>query len=175
MSDFAIIGKCVALVDSAGKTTGQGKYADDLSLPGMLTGKILHSPYPHARIKKIDTSKAEAIDGVVCVVTGPDAPNKYGILPVGHDEHALAVDKVRYVGDNVACVVATSETIADQALELIDVEYEVLPAYFDPEESMKAETDLIHDNKPNNMEKDYHHAFGDPDKGFADADQIAEA
>jgi 4-hydroxybenzoyl-CoA reductase subunit alpha len=92
MSDFSIIGKRVALVDSAGKTTGQGKYADDLSLPGMLTGKILHSPYPHARIKKIDTSKAEAIDGVVCVVTGPDAPNKYGILPVGHDETALAVE-----------------------------------------------------------------------------------
>src|ERR1041385_2376902 len=81
MSDFSIIGKRVALVDSAGKTTGQGKYADDLSFPGMLTGKILHSPYPHAWIKKIDTSKAEALEGVVCVVTGPDAPNKYGILP----------------------------------------------------------------------------------------------
>ncbi|MGZ7103776.1 MAG: hypothetical protein ACXVJ1_17190, partial [Candidatus Angelobacter sp.] len=108
MSEFSVIGKRVALVDSAGKTTGQGKYTDDLSVPGMLTGKILHSPYPHARIKKIDTSKAEAIDGVVCVVTGPEAPNKYGILPVGHDETALAVEKVRYVGDNVACVVATS-------------------------------------------------------------------
>ena len=64
MSDFSIIGKRVALVDSAGKTTGQGKYADDLSVPGMLTGKILHSPYPHAKIKKIDASKAEALDGV---------------------------------------------------------------------------------------------------------------
>src|SRR5216683_7116538 len=83
MSDFSIIGKPVALVDSAGKTTGQGKYTDDLSLPGMLIGKILHSPYPHALIKKVNTSRAEALDGVVCVVTGPDAPNKYGILPVG--------------------------------------------------------------------------------------------
>src|SRR5579859_2262208 len=174
MSDFSIIGKRVALVDSAGKTTGQGKYADDLSLPGMLTGKILHSPYPHARIKKIDTSKAEAVDGVVCVVTGPDAPNKYGILPVGHDETALAVEKVRYVGDNVACVVATSESIAEQALELIDVEYEPLPAWFDPEDSMKAEKDWIHPQRPHNIEKDYHHVFGDPEKGFSAADCIVE-
>ena len=173
-NDFSIIGKRVALVDSAGKTTGQGKYADDLSLPGMLTGKILHSPYPHALIKKIDTSRAEALDGVVCVVTGPDAPNKYGILPVGHDETALAVEKVRYVGDNVACVVATSEQIAERALELIDVEYELLPAWFDPEDSMKAETDWIHPQRPNNIEKDYHHVFGDPDKGFSEADYVTE-
>src|ERR1700729_3533659 len=175
MSEFFIIGKRVALVDSAGKTAGQGKYADDLSVPGMLIGKILHSPYPHARIKSIDTSRAEALDGVVAVIIGKDAPNPYGILPVGHDEHALALDKVRYVGDNVACVVAVSEAIAEKALEFIDVEYGVLPAYFDPEESMKATTDLIHDNKPGNLEKDYHHAFGDPDKGFAEADHIAEA
>src|SRR6478736_4064698 len=115
MSDFSIIGKSIAMVDAAGKTTGAGKYTDDLSVPGMLVGKILHSPYPHARIKRIDTSRAEKLEGVVAVVVGQDAPNPYGILPVGHDEHALAVDKVRYVGDNVACVVATSETIADQA------------------------------------------------------------
>src|SRR6266481_2430397 len=174
MSDFSIIGKRVALIDSASKTTGQGKYADDLSLPGMLIGKILHSPYPHARIKKIDYSKAEAVEGVVCVVTGPDAPNKYGILPVGHDETALAVEKVRYVGDNVACLVARSEAIAERALELIDVEYELLPAWFDPEDSMKAEKDWIHAQRPNNIEKDYHHAFGDPDKGFAEADLVTE-
>ena len=114
-------------------------------------------------------------DAVVCVVVGSDAPNPYGILPVGHDEHALAVDKVRYVGDNVACVAAEDEATAERAVELIDVEYELLPVYFDPEESMKAERDLIHDNKPHNIEKDYHHAFGDPDKGFAEADQVEEA
>jgi 4-hydroxybenzoyl-CoA reductase subunit alpha len=175
MTDFSIIGKPTAMVDAAEKTTGAGKYTDDLHVPGMLVGKILHSPYPHARIKSIDTKGAEALDGVVAVVIGNDAPNPYGILPVGHDEHALALDKVRYVGDNVACVVATSESTAETALELIKVEYEVLPAYFDPEESMKAKTDLIHDNKPGNLEKDYHHAFGDPDKGFAEADHIAEA
>jgi 4-hydroxybenzoyl-CoA reductase subunit alpha len=175
MTDFSIIGKSTAMIDAAEKTTGAGKYTDDLSLPGMLVGRILHSPYPHARIKRIDTSRAEQLDGVVTVAIGKDAPNPFGILPVGHDEHALAVDKVRYVGDNVACVVAVSEFIAEKALELIDVEYEVLPAYFDPEESMKAQSDLIHDNKPGNLEKDYHHVFGDPDHGFVDADEISEA
>src|SRR2546421_12266814 len=112
MNDFSVIGKRIALVDSAGKSTGQGKYTDDLSLPGMLIGKILHSPYPHAIIKRIDASRALALDGVITVVSGEDAPNKYGILPVGHDETALAVDKVRYIGDNVACIVAESEAIA---------------------------------------------------------------
>ena len=175
MDNFSIIGKPTAMIDAAEKTTGAGKYTDDLSLPGMLVGKILHSTYPHARIKRIDTSRAEKCEGVVAVVVGKDAPNPYGILPVGHDEYALALDKVRYVGDNVACVVAISEAIAEKALELIDVEYEVLPAYFDPEESMKAQSDLIHDSKPHNLEKDYHHVFGDPDQGFAEADQIAEA
>jgi 4-hydroxybenzoyl-CoA reductase subunit alpha len=174
-TNFSIIGKPTAMVDAAEKTTGAGKYTDDLSVPGMLIGKILHSPYPHARIQKIDTSRAETLDGVVAVAVGTDAPNPYGILPVGHDEHALALDKVRYVGDNVACVIATSESVAEKALELIDIEYEVLPAYFDPEQSMKAQTDFIHENKPQNLEKDYHHVFGDPEKGFADADEIAEA
>ena len=175
MSDFSVIGKSIAMVDAAGKTTGAGKYTDDFSLPGMLVGKILHSPCPHARIKHIDTSRARALDGVVAVVTGADAPNPYGILPVGHDETALAVEKVRYVGDHVACVAAISEQIAADALELIDVEYEPLPAYFDPEESMKAETDLIHENRSHNIEKDYHHVFGDPEKGFAEADYVHEA
>jgi 4-hydroxybenzoyl-CoA reductase subunit alpha len=175
MTDFSIIGKRTAMIDAAEKTTGAGKYTDDLSVSGMLMGKILHSPYPHARVLRIDASRAEKCDGVAAVVVGKDAPNPYGILPVGHDEHALALDKVRYVGDNVACVVAVSEAIAEKALELIDVEYGVLPAYFDPEESMKAQTDLIHDSKPGNLEKDYHHVFGDPDQGFAEADQVAEA
>jgi len=174
-STFSTIGRSTAMIDAAEKTTGAGKYTDDLSVPGMLVGKILHSPYPHARIMRIGTSRAEALEGVVAVVTGPDAPNPFGILPVGHDEHALALDKVRYVGDNVACVAAISESIAEKALELIDVEYELLPAYFDPEDSMNAETDLIHDNKPHNLEKDYHHVFGDPDKAFGEADCVLEA
>src|SRR6202142_4685110 len=125
MDTFSIIGKPTAMVDAAEKTTGSGKYTDDLSVPRMLIGKILHSPYPHARIKRIDTTGAERLDGVVAVIVGKGAPNPYGILPVGHDEHALALDKVRYVGDNVACVVATSEAVAEKALELVDVEYEL--------------------------------------------------
>ena len=173
--NFSVIGKRIAMVDAAGKTTGAGKYTDDLTLPGMLIGKILHSPYPHARIKRIDASRALALEGVAAVVTGKDAPNKYGILPVGHDETALGVDKARYVGDNVACVAAVDEPTAEKALQLIEVEYEPLPAYFDPEESMKAEGDLIHENRPHNLEKDYHHVFGDPEKGFAEADCVREA
>src|SRR3989475_8135669 len=109
MPTSPIIGKPTARVDAAEKTTGAGKYTDDLSVPGMLVGKILHSPYPHARIKRINTTRAEKLEGVVAVAIGQDAPNTYGILPVGHDEHALAVDKVRYVGDNVACVAAVDE------------------------------------------------------------------
>src|SRR5579872_7054200 len=172
---FSIIGRRTAMVDAAEKTTGAGKYTDDLSLPGMLIGKILHSPYPHARIRRIDASRALALPGVVAVVTGQDAPATYGILPIGHDEHALAVDKVRYVGDNVACVAAESEAIAEQALELVDVEYELLPAWFDPEQSMKAEEEFIHEGRPHNIEKEYHHVFGDPEKGFAESDYIHEA
>src|SRR3954451_1500038 len=158
--EFSIIGKRTAMVDAAEKTTGAGKYTDDLRVPGMMVGKILHSPYLHARIKRIDTSHAEKLEGVVAVVIGKDAPKTYGILPVGHDETALAVDKVRYVGDNVACVVAVSESIAEQALELIDVQYEALPAWFDPEDSMKAQADFIHEHRPQNLEKEYHHVFG---------------
>src|SRR5215469_2561602 len=175
MTSFSIIGRPIPMVDAAAKTTGAGKYTDDLSLPGMLVARILHSPHPHARIKRIDASRAEQLDGVIAVITGRDAPNPYGILPVGHDEHALAVDKVRYVGDNVACVVAEDEQTAGKGLELIDVEYDLLPAYFDPEESMKADQDFIHENKPHNLEKDYHHVFGDPEKGFAEANLIKEA
>ena len=175
MNEFTTIGKSVAFVDAAEKTTGHGKYTDDLSVPGMLIGKILHSPHPHARIKRIDTARALALPGVVAVVAGNDAPTTYGILPIGHDEHALALDKVRYVGDNVACVAAVDEATAERALELIDVEYELLPAWFDPEQSMKAESVFIHEKRPHNIEKEYHHCFGDPDKAFAESDYIAEA
>src|SRR5512140_2448417 len=109
MNPFSVIGRSVPMVDSAKKTTGSGKYTDDLSLSGMLVGKILHSPHPHARIVRVDASEAERLDGVVAVITGADCPKSYGILPVGRDETALAIHKVRYIGDNVACVVAIDE------------------------------------------------------------------
>ena len=168
------IGKPMPMTDARTKILGMGKYADDLRAPGMLIGRILHSPHAHARIVSIDTSRAEALPGVHGIATGKDAPTPYGILPIGHDECVFAVDKARYVGDNVAAVAASSTEIAEQALDLIRVEYEPLRAWSDPEESMKAETDWIHESRPHNIEKEYHHAFGDPDAGFAAADFVAE-
>jgi 4-hydroxybenzoyl-CoA reductase subunit alpha len=162
------------MTDARTKIVGLGKYADDLHVPGMLIGRILHSPHAHARIVSIDASRAEALPGVYGVVTGKDAPTPYGILPIGHDECVFAVDKARYIGDNVAAVAATSVEIAEQALDLIRVEYELLRAWSDPEESMKAASDWIHKSRPHNIEKEYHHVFGDPDAGFREADFVAE-
>ncbi len=172
MAEFSVIGKRLPMVDAPEKVTGAGIYTDDMALPGTLVGKLLHSPHAHARIRSIDTSKAEALPGVRAVVTGREFPNKYGILPIGHDETAFATDKARYIGDNVAGVAAVSEEVARQALELIDVDYEVLPGWFDAEEAMKAESNWIHDDKPNNIEKEYHHSFGDVEAALAVADVV---
>jgi len=174
MTAHSVIGKPLPMTDAPGKVTGLGKYADDLVVPGMLFGKILHSPHAHARICSIDASAAEALPGVKAVATGRDAQNPYGILPIGHDERVFALDKARYIGDNVAAVAATSVEIAEQALERIRVEYELLPAWFDPLESMRAETGWIHDQKAHNIEKEYHHVFGDPEAGFAQAAFVRE-
>jgi len=168
------IGARIPMVDSVEKVTGSGKYADDLTLPGMLVGKILHSPHAHARIRSIDTAAAEQLPGVFAVVTGRETPVKYGILPIGHDETIFAVDKVLYIGDNVAGVAAETEALAEEALRLIRVDYEILHAYFDPEKSMLAEQNLIHEDRPHNIEKDYHHHFGDVEAGFAAADYVRE-
>jgi 4-hydroxybenzoyl-CoA reductase subunit alpha len=170
----SLIGKSVAMTDAPLKTTGIGKYTDDLSVPGMLYGMVLHSPHAHARIKAIRTGRAEALPGVKAVITGADAPTPYGVLPIGHDECCLTVDKVRYVGDNVAAVAATSREIAEEALKLIEVDYEVLPAWFDPLESMKAASGWIHDGKPNNIEKEYHHEFGSPEAAIAASPFVRE-
>lgn len=174
MADFSVIGKPIPMTDAPGKVTGLGKYTDDLAVPGMLVGRILHSPHAHARIRAIDASRAEALPGVKAVATGKDAPNPYGILPIGHDECVFAVDKARYIGDNVAAVAATSAEIAEQALDLIRVDYEPLPAYFDPLESMQATDNWLHETKPNNIEKEYHHEFGSVAEGFAQAAFIRE-
>jgi 4-hydroxybenzoyl-CoA reductase subunit alpha len=174
MAGHTLIGKPMPMTDARSKVTGLGKYTDDLSVPGMLIGKILHSPHPHARICSIDASRAEALAGVKAVATGQDARNPYGVLPIGHDERVFALDKARYIGDNVAAVAATTAEIAEQALDLIRVDYAVLPAWFEPEESMQATANWIHDERPHNIEKEYHHVFGDPDGGFEQADFIAE-
>ncbi len=168
MAPHSVIGKRLPMTDAPAKVTGRGKYADDLVVPGMLIGKILHSPHAHARIRAIDASKAEALPGVEAVATGRDAPNPYGILPIGHDERVFALDKARYIGDNVAAVAATSAEIAEQALEHIAVDYDLLPAWFDPLESMQAAENWIHEQRPHNIEKEYHHVFGDPEKAFAE-------
>ena len=174
MASYSVIGKPLPMTDAPAKVTGLGKYTDDLAVPGMLYAKILHSPHAHARIRSIDTSKAEALLGVKAVATGRDAPTPYGILPIGHDECVFSIDKARYIGDNVAAVAATSAEIAEQALELIEVDYEILPAHFDPLKSMQAAEHWIHETKPHNIEKEYHHVFGDPEKGFADAAFVRE-
>ena len=174
MAGFSVIGKPLPMADAPSKVTGFGKYTDDLVAPGMLFGRILHSPHPHARIRAIDTAKAEALPGVKAVATGKDAPNPYGILPIGHDERVFALDKARYIGDNVAAIAATSAEIAEQALDLIRVDYELLPAWFDPLDSMEATEHWLHENKPRNIEKEYHHHFGNVDEGFAQADFIRE-
>src|SRR5256712_4463443 len=174
MSAYSIIGRPLPMTDSPAKVSGLGRYADDISVPGMLVGKILHSPVPHARIKKIDSSKAEGLPEVKAVATGRDAQRPYGILPIGHDENALATDKVRYIGDNVAAVAATTEEAAERALELIEVEYEPLTAWFDPLEAMKAEKDWIHEGRPHNIEKEYHHEFGNLEEGFSQAAFVQE-
>jgi 4-hydroxybenzoyl-CoA reductase subunit alpha len=168
------IGARVPMLDSREKVTGTGIYADDIQLPGMLIGKFLHSPHAHARIRSIDVAHALALPGVHAVLTGADTPVKYGILPIGHDETIFAVEKVRYIGDNVAAVAAESEAVAEEALKLIRVEYEVLPAHFDPAKAMLAESNLIHDERPHNIEKEYHHHFGDVEAGFARADLVRE-
>ncbi|MGH9534184.1 MAG: molybdopterin cofactor-binding domain-containing protein [Terriglobales bacterium] len=170
MPEFSVIGHPVAMVDAPRKTTGAGQYTDDLAVEGMLFGKILHSHLPHARIRSIDASAALALPGVRCVITGADAPTAYGVLPIGKDECALQPDKARYIGDNIACVVAESERAAAAALPLVRVDYEPLPAYFDPEAAMAApEAGWLHARRSRNIEKEYHHVFGDPDAAMAQA------
>ncbi len=125
---YKVIGTPRPKIDAYGKVTGRALYADDIMLPRMLYGRLLRSPHPHARIIDIDTSRARALPGVVAVITGQDLPRKYGILPSSQDEYALAIDKVRYVGDPVAAVAALDPDTLDEAMKLIAVEYEVLPA-----------------------------------------------
>ena len=107
--------------------TGAARYADDLKLPRMAFGRILRSPHPHALITRIDTRRARALPGVLDVITGGDLPNLYGIMPTTQDETPFAMDRVRYVGEPVAAVCAVDEETADEALDLIDVEYQPFP------------------------------------------------
>src|SRR5580700_844509 len=131
--ELRVIGVPRRRVDARAKVTGQTRFADDIFLPRMAHCKLLRSPHPHARIRKIDTSRAAAHPGVYLVLSGKDLPIEYGILPVSQDEQALCVDHVRHVGDSVAAVIAREELTALEALDLIDVEYELLTTIRDPQ------------------------------------------
>ena len=134
--DFRVLGRRNRKPEGMRKGTGREAYTDDLALPGMLHAKLLRSPHPHARIVSLDAQHATQMPGVYRVITGADLPTPYGIIPWTRDEHALALDKVRYIGDAVACVAAVDEETANAALEAIEVEYEELPFYLDPEEAL---------------------------------------
>src|SRR3990172_1204826 len=122
-----VVGQSRRRVDSRAKVTGQALFADDLSLPRMLHCKMLRSTHPHAIIESIDVSRAQGHPGVHLVLTGKDFPIPYGIMPVSQDEYPLAPERVRFVGDPVAAVIATDEQTAAEALDLIEVKYRPLP------------------------------------------------
>jgi 4-hydroxybenzoyl-CoA reductase subunit alpha len=170
-----VIGVPRRRVDARAKVTGQTRFADDIFLPRMAHCKLLRSPHPHARIRKIDTSRALAHPGVYLVLTGKDLPIEYGILPVSQDEQALCVDHVRHVGDPIAAVIAREELTAFEALDLIDVEYEILATISDPEEALATPEPRIHDyGEEGNIHKRVALEFGDVEKSFAEADEIFE-
>ncbi len=170
-----VIGVPRRRVDARAKVTGQTRFADDIALPRMLYCKLLRSPHPHARIVRIDTARAAAHPGVHLVLTGKDLPIEYGILPVSQDEQALCVDKVRFVGDPIAAVIAREELIAFEALDLIDVEYEPLATIADPSDALQDGLDRIHEyGEEGNVHKRVAFAFGDTEEGFAAADHIFE-
>jgi 4-hydroxybenzoyl-CoA reductase subunit alpha len=175
MSELSILGRRLPKVNAWAHLTGSARYADDIHLPRMLYGRLLRSTRPHARIRKIDTSRALAHPGVVAVVTGTDMPEKMGIMPSTQDETALAVDKVRYVGEPVAAVAALDEDTAFDALSLIDVEYEDLEPILTIEEALERDDVKIHeDSRRANIFKEVHLSFGDLDAGFAAADHIRD-
>lgn len=172
--NFTAVGKSVPRKDAALKARGEAKYTDDLALPGMLYGKIKRSPYAHALIKNIDCSRALALPGVQAVITGQEAPIPYGIVPQNPTEYALAVGKVRYSGEGVAAVAAVDEETAEEALELITVEYEPLPVLLDPLEAMARDDVRIHENVPYNIMYEGNQEFGDPDGALARSAYVLE-
>ena len=170
-----VVGKPFRKVDARAKCTGQTKFADDIFLPRMLHCKILRSHEPHALIKSIDVSKAIALPGVIAVITGKDLPIPYGILPVSQDEHALCIDKVRFIGDPVAAVAAIDEDVAFDAMNLIEVEYERLNTISSIEEAVMIDEPRIHEyGDGGNIHKKVSLEFGDVEEGFAEADLVRE-
>ncbi|HEX5734648.1 MAG TPA: molybdopterin cofactor-binding domain-containing protein [Blastocatellia bacterium] len=170
-----VIGKPFRKVDARAKCTGQTKFADDIVLPRMLFSKMLRSPVPHALIKHIDISKAASLPGVVAIITGKDLPIPYGILPVSQDEHALCIEKVRFIGDPVAAVAALDEDTAFDAMNLIEVEYERLKPIASIDEALSIAEPRIHEyGDGGNIHKKVSLEFGDMEEGFAEADLVRE-
>lgn len=174
--NLSVVGKRLPKLDAPDKATGRAIYTDDISFPNMLYGKTLLSPHPHARIISINTERAKSLPGVKLILTGADVPElTYGTSPARYDENILAKDKVRFVGDVIAAVAAIDEEICYKALKLIDIEYELLPAVFDPFEAIQDGAPRLFDDKyENNINTHVDHHFGDIDKGFAEADYIRE-
>ncbi|MEE8442473.1 MAG: xanthine dehydrogenase family protein molybdopterin-binding subunit, partial [Dehalococcoidia bacterium] len=183
---YDVVGTRPVRHDGHNKVTGRDLYGADFQAAGLLHGRILRSPHPHARIKSIDTSKAEALAGVRAVVTGKDLPPANGDIDLHYRRaNILADEKVLYVGHAVAAVAATSPHIAEEALELVHVEYELLPYVLTAPEAMKEDAPLLHDDlktesmgqptdKVSNIATYFQLRLGDVDKGFADADEIVE-
>ena len=175
MGDYQVLNTRATRVDGPVKATGQAKYADDFKFQGMLYASILQSPLAHARILRIDTSKAKKLPGVKAVVTSKEAGLiKYGVSPARYDETLFAHDKVRYVGDEIAAVAASDPEIALEALSLIKVDYEELPAVFDMFEAMKEGAPLIHDEFPGNMNAEVHQEFGDTEAALQSCDLVVD-
>jgi 4-hydroxybenzoyl-CoA reductase alpha subunit len=173
--DLTVIGQPLEKVDAAAKVTGQTLFADDLVLPRMAFARLLRSPHPHARIRSIDVSRAAAHPGVLATLVGGELPIPFGILPVSQDEHALAVDTVRFVGDPVAAVAALDEETAEEALRLMHVEYDVLPALMTIEDALGRAGARIHEYGPHgNVHKEVSFDFGDVEEGFRGADYVRE-
>jgi 4-hydroxybenzoyl-CoA reductase subunit alpha len=163
------------MVDAAAKVKGAAQFADDLMFPGMLYGKILRSPLPHAKVLNVDVSKALRLPGVKGAVTGAEIPDRqYGIVPKARDEYALAKPKVRYIGDEVAAVCAIDPEIAEEAVDLIEVDYEELPAVFDPRDAIKEGAPIIHEGVANNTSFAIRKEFGDVEGAFAESDLVSE-
>ena len=147
MTTFSVVGRPVTREDGPDKVSGRTAYPADIALPGMIWGKALRSPFPHARILRIDASGAESLPGVRAVVTGKDVAG----MRVGRhlrDVPLLAEEVVRFVGEKVAAIAADDPGTLDEALAMIDVEYEELPAVFDPVAAMEPGSALVHEGSP---------------------------
>jgi xanthine dehydrogenase molybdenum-binding subunit len=167
-----LIGKRIRKLDAPKKATGEARYVHDIELPGMLVGKILRSDRVHARILSVDTRAAKALPGVYAVLTAADTPG----IPLGHgkDNPPLKGDKVRCIRDEVAAVAAESEEIAEQALRLIQVEYEDLPTVFSPRDALQDGAPVIHDSHPDNIPFTYEYHHGDLAQGEKESDVTIE-